>query len=220
MSVLSLDKSSEHQSHILSLNLLTQKQRSCLTSLLVNMDNCLNEILPSFLLFDKEFDSGKHLIDFFSDCFSFYPWSKNIKNYINALDNITLELVSDPTSSIIISDVNIKNHVTTSISHIHLYNKLIIKTIYQVVNIFTTKAELFTICYGINQVINVPNTRCIVVIIDSLHTAKRIFDSLMHPYQIHSAVISCELCEFFSKKLTIALNSGTALANKSGCFTS
>ena len=34
---------------------------------------------------------------------------------------------------------------------------------------------------------------------NSLHTAKRIFNSLSHPYQIQSVAISCELRAFFSK---------------------
>ena len=82
-----------------------------------------------------------------------------------------------------------------------MYNKLIIKTIHQVVNISTTKAKLFAIHCGINQAINVPNIRYIVIITDSLHTAKRIFDSLTYPYQIYSAAISHKLWEFFSKNV-------------------
>jgi len=34
---------------------------------------------------------------------------------------------------------------------------------------------------------------------DSIYTAKRIFDSSSHPYQIHSAAIFGELREFFQK---------------------
>ena len=38
-----------------------------------------------------------------------------------------------------------------------------------------------------------------MVITDSLYTIRRIFDSLVYLYQIHSAAISQELREFFSK---------------------
>jgi len=34
---------------------------------------------------------------------------------------------------------------------------------------------------------------------DSIHTAKRIFDSSSHPYQLHSSAISCKLRDFFEK---------------------
>jgi len=61
--------------------------------------------------------------------------------------------------------------------------------IYHVVNVTTIEAELFTIKCGINQAIVIPNIKYIVIT-DSLHVAKRIFDSLLYPYKIHSAAIS------------------------------
>jgi len=47
--------------------------------------------------------------------------------------------------------------------------------------------------------IRLPQIKKIIVITNSLHAAKRIFDLLMYPYQIHSAAISHELREFFMK---------------------
>jgi len=43
------------------------------------------------------------------------------------------------------------------------------------------------------------NIKNIIVISNSLHIARRIFDSSTHPYQIHSIAISMELREFFFK---------------------
>ena len=97
------------------------------------------------------------------------------------------------------SNVSIKNQVTTSILHIHSFNKLIVKTLHRAINITTAEAELFTIHCSINQVVVNHNIKHIIVITDSLHIARRIFDSSTHPYQIHSAAISSELREFFSK---------------------
>ena len=88
--------------------------------------------------------------------------------------------------------MSIKNHVALSISHIHIYNNPTIKKIHYAINVTSTEAELFAICYGINQAIRLPQ-----VITDSLHAAKKIFNSLIHPYQIHSATISHKLREFF-----------------------
>jgi len=115
------------------------------------------------------------------------------------LNNITFKVLSNPSSSIVISDASIKNHVATSIAHIHSHDKPVIKTIHQVVNVTTTEAELFVIQCGINQVVSIPNTNHIIVITDFLHTARRIFDSSSHPYQIHSTMISHKLREFFLK---------------------
>ena len=110
-----------------------------------------------------------------------------------------LRASSDPFSTIVVLDASIKNQVATSISHIHSFNKPVIKTLYKAINITIAKAKLFTIWYSINQAITNHNIKNIIVITDSLHITRRIFDSSTHPYQIHSAAISMELREFFSK---------------------
>jgi len=48
------------------------------------------------------------------------------------------------------------------------------------VKITFTKAELFSIRYGINQAVNIPEISKIVIITDSIHAMKRIFDSSLH----------------------------------------
>jgi len=83
-----------------------------------------------------------------------------------------------------------RNNIAIFILHIYSHNKPIIKTIHHAVNVTTTKAELFTIRCGINQAVGIPNAKCIIIITDFLHTAKKIFNSSTHPYQIHSAIIS------------------------------
>ena len=77
-----------------------------------------------------------------------------------------------------------------------MYNKLIIKTNY-VINITFTKVELFAIHCSINQSVGFLQIKKIIIITDSLHAAKSIFDSLMHLYQIHFATIFYKLREFF-----------------------
>ena len=72
-------------------------------------------------------------------------------------------------------DTSIKNNITTSIIHIHVCNKPIIKTTHHVINITTTKAELFAIRCGINQATNIPDIAQIIVITDLLHV--RVQDS-------------------------------------------
>ena len=109
------------------------------------MNNRYNELLPFFSLFNEKFDLGNQLINSFSDQFSFYPHSSSIKNHIRNLNNITFRASSNLSSSIVISDISIKNHIATSISYIHLHDKPIIKTIHQAVNVTTTEAKLFAI---------------------------------------------------------------------------
>ena len=198
-SILSSNGSTRHTSYSLFLDNLTPKQRLHLNSSLIDMDNSCNELLPSFSFFNEKFDPGNQLIDSFPEQFSFHPHSSNIKNHIKNLNNITFRALFNHSSSIIISDANIKNHVATSILHIHSHNEPVIKTIHQAINITTTEAELFAMQCSINQAVGIPNINHIIVITDSLHAAKRIFDFSLHLYQIHSAMISHELREFFLK---------------------
>jgi len=67
------------------------------------------------------------------------------------------------------------------------------------INVTTTEAELFVIHCGINQAVTNSDINHIVIITNFLHATKRIFNSSVHPYQIHLAAISQKLREFFSK---------------------
>ena len=186
----------------LLLNNLTSKQQLKIKGPVVDMDNRFNKVFPSFDLFNKEFTLGHHLIDVFSNCFSFHTPNKqsdtNLKVHIQFLNNIALNSSLEPSVALVVSDASIKNHIATSIAHIHVHNKQVIKIIHQVVNITSTEAELFAIRCGINQATNLQDIRKIVIITDSIHSAKKIFDYLSHPFQVHTASISNELRKFFS----------------------
>ena len=144
-SILSSNSSNIPNCHNLLIDLLTPKQRLCMKSALINMDNKCNELIPFFSFFNEKFRLGNFLIDSFSDRFSFHLHSSNINKHMKELDNTTFRALSNMSSAIVISDTSIKNHITTSISHIHLHNRPITKTIHRAVNISTTEAELFAI---------------------------------------------------------------------------
>ena len=163
------------------------------------MDNRCKKFLFAFALLDKKFSLGNHLCDNFPDHFSFYPHSHNIKDQLCKLDNIIILPSSDSLACTIISDMSIKNHIAISILYIHSFNQPIIKTCHQALNMSITEAELFAIRCGINQTIVIPHIKHIVVITNSLYTAKKIFDLSLHPYQIYSAAITHKLRKFFNK---------------------
>ncbi len=156
-----------------------------------------------FLSFHCKFSSGNRLIDIFPNHFSFYSLNRksddNIKSYLYKPDSIILQVSLNLHSVVVVLDTSIKNHVATSISHIHLYNSLVIKTIHHAVNISSTEAELFVIRCGTNQATHLSNINHIFIITDSIHATNRIFDFSLHPYQIYSVAISCKLREFFQK---------------------
>ena len=170
------------------------------------MNNRFNKVFPFFDPFNKKFTLGCHPINIFSNCFSFYTLSKqsdkSLNVYIQALDNIALTFSSDLLIVQVVSDASIKNWVATSISHIHVHNKQIIKMIHHTVNVITTKAELFAIRYGINQATNLQGIRKIIVIINPIHSAGKIFDYTLHPFQVHMASISYELRRFFNTNIS------------------
>ena len=103
-----------------------------------------------------------------------------------------------PHSALVITDASIKNDIVTSIAHIHSSNRPIVKTVHHASFVTSIEAELFAIRCGINQAYSINNVSKIIIVTDSIHVAKRIFDYDSHPYQIHSAAILRELQSFFS----------------------
>ena len=159
-------------------------------------------IFPSFSPLDPEFSPGSRIIDNFSNHFSFNLVNKKEKNQSKIrsqeLDNMVLHYSSDPHAALVITDASIKNDIATSISHIHLANRPLTKTVHHASFVTSTEAELFAIRCGINQACSIGNISKIVVVTDSIHAAKKIFDYGSHPFQIHSAAILSELRSFFS----------------------
>jgi len=92
-----------------------------------------------------------------------------------------------------------KNNIATPISHTHISNQPLIKTIHHAAFVTSTEAEMFAIRCGINQATAKPNVSKIVIVTDSIHAAKRIFDPSSHLLQIQSVAILKDLRLFFSK---------------------
>jgi len=86
------------------------------------------------------------------------------------------------TSVTVVSDTSIKNNVAISISHVHSYNNNIKKTIYHAINVLSTKMELFAIRCRINQAVQISEVFHIIVITNTIHLVKKIFDSIIHSY--------------------------------------
>ena len=137
----------------------------------------------------------------FTNCIYFHPFIKSSKDSFKSrsllLSNLTITSLSDSLYTLMVTDANIKHNITISITHIHICNKDIIKTIHYAVNLLFTKTELIAIRCGINQATNIPGISKIAIITNFLHVARRIFDLLLYLYQKHTAAISHELRRFF-----------------------
>jgi len=189
--------------HSLLLGSLSKCQKELIKGPVVDMDNCFNEVFSSFNPLNPEFALSCRIIDNFSSHFLFNLFSKhsnnNLKLQIHQLDNMTIESLNNPSHVlIIITDASIKNNIATSISHIHIWDVPIIKTLHHIVNIMSTETELFAIRCGVNQATNSSGISKIIVVTDLIYAAWKIFNVLSHFFQIHMAAILRELCLFFS----------------------
>ena len=186
--------------HPVSLKSLTSCQKSNIKGHLVDSNNKLYGIFSSFSPLYLELFPGSRIIDNFSDCFSFNlaTRNKNDKICFQQLDNMVLESSSSPSTAIIVTDASIKNNITTSILHMHIANYPIIKMLHHVAFITTTEAKLFMIRCSINQACTKENVFKIIIVTDSIHVAKKIFNTLSHPYQGHTVAILSKLCHFFA----------------------
>jgi len=101
--------------------------------------------------------------------------------------------------AIVVTDASIKKDIATSISHIHIRDHPLTKTVHHAVYITSTKVELFAIRYGINQACGKNNISKIIVVTGSIHAVKKIFNSKSHLYQLHTTAILQELRRFFTK---------------------
>ena len=74
-------------------------------------------------------------------------------NQIHSLNKIINNFSSNTENILVIADTSTKNNVATLILHICFGCNILTKTIYYTTNVTLTKAKLFSIRYGINQVI-------------------------------------------------------------------
>ena len=185
-----------------SISSLTNHQRTIAKGHLIN--SCIKAlgIFPSFSPLNPEFSPGSHIIDIFSDQFSFNLVNKKEKEKdkicTQELDDMVLCNSSSPHIALVITDASIKKDIATSILHVHIVNHLLTKTVHHASFVISIEAELFAIRCGINQACSNEIISKIIVVMDSIHATRKIFDSNSHPFQLHSTAILRELQDFFN----------------------
>jgi len=112
---------------------------------------------------------------------------------------MVIESLSLPSTAITATDTSIKNNVAMFILHTHIPNRPLSRTIHHSAFVTSTEAELFAIRCGINQALSVDNISKIIIVTNSIHVVRKIFNPLSHLCQIHVVAILEELCLFFSK---------------------
>jgi len=89
---------------------------------------------------------------------------------------LAIESSNTPTNALVVTDASVKNNITISIAHIHVHNKPLIKTLHHAVHVTSSKAEFFAIRCSINQAVISHEISKIIIITDSIHVAKKIFN--------------------------------------------
>ena len=194
---------SSHNHHPSSLSNFTDYQRKNIKGHLVDTNNRSYRLFPAFSPTHPELSPGFQIMDIFSDRFSFNLCMKGKSNKlcIYQLNSMVIKASSLQSIAIITSDASIKNNIATSISHMHIFNQPFIKTLHHAAFITSTEAEMFAIRCDINQATSKTNISKIVIITDSIHATKRIFNPSFHPFQNQSMAILGDLHHFFTKDL-------------------
>ena len=96
-----------------------------LKSPLIDVDDKCNEIFLSYSFFNDEFISGKHLVNTFSDHFSFHPHTLNIQKHIENLEEIAIRASSDLFLSICydLKSLELDNRTTLILSNTRELNR-------------------------------------------------------------------------------------------------
>ena len=133
---------------------MTFKQYLKIKSSVTNTNNCLNRVFPSFDFLNSKFSSELRLIDIFSSHFSFHKANhcnkENKAAYHYKLDDLVLNISSNSHTTIIVSNVSIRNNIATLIACIYSFSSPIKKMLYHAVDITMIEAELFIIRCEIN----------------------------------------------------------------------
>ena len=215
---------SPHQPNPFNTGFLTHCQKTLTKDYLIDSKIKSYGIFPSFSPLDPEFTLGQRIIDNFPDRFSFNLVNKTEKEKNNyraqELDEMVLRNSSIPNTTLVITDASIKYDIAMFITHIHSTNRPLIKTIHHASFVTSLEAELFTIRCGINQAYLLDNVSKIVVITDSIHVAKKIFDPGLYPLQSHSTAILSNLWTFFTANDSNSIEFWSVLVNSNGNSTS
>ena len=124
-------------------SLLILKQQAKIKSLIIDINNCLNEVLSSFDSLNIKLSSGFRLVDTFSDCFSFTSVNCNdinaLKNHHFRLDRIYKDFLNNQDTIFIIVDTSIKNNIATLVFHIQKSHNIINKSVHHTINVNSTE---------------------------------------------------------------------------------
>jgi len=170
------------------------------------MDNRFNEVFSAFDPINPKLQPGNRVIDIFSNCFSFHTFSRkndpSFKSRLQQLDTLAIKFSTSLSTALVITDASVKNNVTSSIAHIHVHNKPVVKVLHNTVNITSSEAKFFALKCSINHATLSHEISKIIIVTDSIHIARKIFDPSSYMLQKQSTCVLAKLREFFDHRDT------------------
>jgi len=190
--------------HKLALPNLTTKQKAKLKSSIIDIDHRFIQTFSAFTTKPvRILTPGLCLVDRFPSQFPFFFASdksdESKTRHLNALKNTFSLSLSSPLHTCIIADGGVKNGSVTAISHIWHANTRIKRLQMHAMNASSTEAKIMAMCIGLEFILSMEDIKHITLITDSIHAAKKIFDTTMHPYQLLVTPLATKIYEFFAK---------------------
>ena len=205
MSLLSAKHSKGTPPHPQSLALLNDTQCACLKGPLLDTEASLLNLTECFNSLYAEATPGCRLLDSFPDCISFHPCNRSslrdCKSHLQSLDRLCLEASSSPSTLMVVTDASvIPSRCMQAVSAAYIWNlgQQVSSSKAPAGKTTAPDAELFAIRLGIAKATSMAIER-IILITNSLESARQAVDPSVHPGQAHSLAVCSVLRSFFSQ---------------------
>ena len=187
------------------LALLNNIQYACLKGILLDTEALLLSLTERFNSLDAEATPGCRLLDSFPECILFYPCNHSSLNscntYLESLDCLCLEASSSPSTLVVVTDASVipsRHMQAVPTAHIWNLGQQVLSSKTPASRTTAPDAELFAIRLGIAKATSMA-IECIILITDSLGSARWAVDPSIYSGQAHSLAVCSTLRLFFSQ---------------------
>jgi len=149
--------------------------------------------------------AGCRLLDSFPDCISFHPCNRSslrdCKTHRQSLDRLCLETSFSSSTLVVVTDTSVipfRRMQAVSAAHIWNLGQQVSSSKAPAGRTTAPNAKLFVIRLGIAKATSMAIER-IILITDSLGSARQVVDPSVHPGQAHSLAVCSVLRLFFSQ---------------------
>ena len=199
MSLLSARNSKGTCPHSQSLALLNDTQCTCLKGPLLDTEASLLNLTEYFNPLDAKAILGCRLLDSFPKHISFHSCNcsslNNCNTHLESFDCLCLEASSSFSTLVVVTDASAippRNMQAISAAHFWRLGYQVSSSKAPAGRTTAPDAELFAIRLGVSKATSM-NIECIILITDSLGSAKRSVDLSVHSRQAHSLAVCSTL---------------------------